>query len=94
MAKELGEDRLRILSVWFNSVDFVATATDRMGGTHKGLPKAAYSVASARAPLLHGRDAHATWARSSRSGCYPELNQAILSGKYSAALTATLPIPI
>jgi hypothetical protein len=23
------------------------------------------------------RDAHATWARSSRSGCYPELNQAL-----------------
>jgi hypothetical protein len=27
-------------------------------------------------PMLHGRDAHATQARSSGSGCYPKLNQA------------------
>jgi hypothetical protein len=67
-----------VIRAWFNSVPFVVTATDGMGVTDKGLPKAASSVASARAPLLHGRDAHATWAHSTRSGCYPALNQAVI----------------
>ncbi len=68
--------RIREVPAWFNSVHFVVTATDGVDGTDKGLPQAAYPAASARAPLLHGRDAHATRARPSRSGCHQELNQA------------------
>ena len=68
------------LSAWFNSVHPVVTVPGWDGWHRQRVPKRGVFGGVGILPMLHGLEAHATLVRSTRSGCYLELNQANLSG--------------
>ena len=61
---------------WFNSVQPVVTVPGWDGWYRQRVPKRGAFSGIGILPMLHGLEAHATLVRSTRSGCYLELNQA------------------